>query len=231
MTTVHGDWLLTPQRAAVHLPTATAVVADLHLGYDAARNRGGDAVPVRDLTRSLTDLAALAAAYPVRRLVIAGDLLESQAGRSLLGDFQARLARAGVELAAVVPGNHDRSLVAADVPLFRDGFEVDGWRVVHGDGKLPGTRVVLGHFHPCVRWQGRYATPCYLVASDVILLPAFSRDAAGVNVLRRRAWQAHECHAIAGGRVLSFGRVAAIRRSCPAAGEALNRVMRDAFPK
>src|SRR5438270_5847367 len=35
---VHEDWLLTPVRAAVHLPTATAVVADLHLGYELARH-------------------------------------------------------------------------------------------------------------------------------------------------------------------------------------------------
>src|SRR5436309_2915696 len=28
---VNKDWLLTPQRAALHLPTATAVIADLHL--------------------------------------------------------------------------------------------------------------------------------------------------------------------------------------------------------
>ena len=42
---VHEDWLLTPYRAAIHLPTATAVIADLHLGYDQVRQRGGEAVP------------------------------------------------------------------------------------------------------------------------------------------------------------------------------------------
>ena len=34
---VFTDWELTPDRAAVHLPTRTAVVADLHLGYAEAR--------------------------------------------------------------------------------------------------------------------------------------------------------------------------------------------------
>jgi hypothetical protein len=29
---VHAEWLLTAQRVAVHLPTQTAVAADLHLG-------------------------------------------------------------------------------------------------------------------------------------------------------------------------------------------------------
>src|SRR5262249_34562148 len=43
MMRIHRDWLLTPERAAVHLPTATAIVADLHLGYNHARRRTGEA--------------------------------------------------------------------------------------------------------------------------------------------------------------------------------------------
>ncbi len=34
---VLDEWLLTPWRGAIHLPTATAVVADPHLGYDRVR--------------------------------------------------------------------------------------------------------------------------------------------------------------------------------------------------
>ena len=33
------DWRLTPEGAAVHLGEQTAVVADLHLGYEWARAR------------------------------------------------------------------------------------------------------------------------------------------------------------------------------------------------
>ena len=49
---VHDEWLLMPQRVAVHLPTATAVLSDLHLGYNEARRRDGEAVPPADLTLS-----------------------------------------------------------------------------------------------------------------------------------------------------------------------------------
>ena len=41
------DWLLTPARVAIHTPTRTAVLADLHLGYAEARHRTGEAVPLR----------------------------------------------------------------------------------------------------------------------------------------------------------------------------------------
>ncbi len=76
---VHDDWLLTPHRAAVHLPTATGVIADLHLGYDEVRRRRGDAVPAFDAREVLARLEQLAQ-HGVRRLLIAGDLCED--GRS-----------------------------------------------------------------------------------------------------------------------------------------------------
>ena len=53
---VHDEWLLTPARVAVHRPTATAVLADLHLGYNDARRRDGEAVPPADLTLILAPL-------------------------------------------------------------------------------------------------------------------------------------------------------------------------------
>jgi hypothetical protein len=38
-----------------------------------------------------------------------------------------------------------------------------------------------------------------------LVLPAFSRDAAGVNVYYGAEWAAYHCHAIVGERVLDFG--------------------------
>ena len=73
---VLDDWLLTPARAAIHVPTATAVVADLHLGYDRIRRRSGDAVPVRRVADELAALGAELGKQKVSRLVIAGDLFE-----------------------------------------------------------------------------------------------------------------------------------------------------------
>ena len=69
---IDDEWLLTPQRTAIHLPTATAVAADLHLGYDRVRRRGGEAVPISPVAQELWPLAAALAENRVRRLVIAG---------------------------------------------------------------------------------------------------------------------------------------------------------------
>jgi metallophosphoesterase superfamily enzyme len=210
---VHDDWLLTPERAAVHLPSATAVLADLHLGYEQARRRNGEAVPHLDLAQALAPLRALFLRERVQRLVIAGDLFEDGWDDILAAQVLAWLKAAGVKLGGFVPGNHDRRLPAGGdtLPVCRDGVELGGWRVVHGDGPLAGGRLVHGHFHPWLR-RGPVSAPCYLVGERSLVLPAFSLDALGVNVLRHLRWQRHDCFAIAGDEVLHCGRIEALKK-------------------
>jgi putative SbcD/Mre11-related phosphoesterase len=211
---VHHDWLLTPERAIIHLPTATAVIADLHLGYDQARQRGGEAVPSFSLHDTVAALRRLLVRHNARSLVIAGDLCEDAVGVDLLPDLLTELTNAQVELAGVVPGNHDHGLRRNPhgMPLCPTGIQLGGWRVVHGDGKLPRGRLVHGHFHPCLRWRGGITAACYLYSVTRIVLPAFSPDAAGANALRNERWRGYRCCAIAEDRVLDFGSVAALQR-------------------
>jgi putative SbcD/Mre11-related phosphoesterase len=209
----HADWLLTPERVAVHLPTATAVVADLHLGYDRARQQSGEAVPSRDLDDLLRALTALQQEGGLGRLVIAGDLFENATGITLVPDLRRWLKLHHLELVGIVPGNHDRGLKKTDSPwpLLPEGMVLGDWQVVHGEGPLPNRPLVLGHFHPCLRWSGRLVAACYLLQERRIVLPAFSPDAAGVNVLSSDCWRGYRCAAIAGDQVLDFGEVSRLR--------------------
>jgi putative SbcD/Mre11-related phosphoesterase len=213
----HPDWLLTPERVAVHRPTATAVIADPHLGYDRVRRRGGEAIPQRAVAEALRPLQNVLARHELKRLVIAGDLLESARCRALTQDVLQELVEwlhaARVELIGVVPGNHDRGLdqVAIGLPLLPDGILLGDWWVVHGDGPLRPGRVVLGHYHPWLRW-GRISAPCYLVDEESIVLPAYSADARGVNVRGQGRWRRHHCWAIAGAEVLDLGAGSIIAR-------------------
>jgi putative SbcD/Mre11-related phosphoesterase len=199
------DWLLTPRRAALHVPTATAVIADLHLGYDAVRRRSGDAIPTFGLDEVTLRLAALRSRDGMRRLVIAGDLFQDGRDSAQAEELLAWLRTNGVELQAVVPGNHDRGLTGCSLPLAPDGASLGDWRVVHGDQELPPGRLVLGHFHPCLRRLGRSAWPCFLVRDDRLVLPAFSADTAGANVSRAVCWRGYRCFAIAGDRIVDAG--------------------------
>lgn len=228
------DWLLTAQRVAVHLPTATAVAADLHLGYAEARRRRGDAVPSESVAELLQPLLHIQQQHAARRLVIAGDLLEDSDCSEALMAFLKWIDQSGFHLIALVPGNHDLGLegIAAAksrLPLRPQGVDVGGWQIVHGEGSLPDAPVVHGHDHPCLRWspknranrprfaRGRFAPdtidgPCYLSGPQRLILPAFSREAAGVNILSVRRWRTFCCHTIAGGQVVDVGEVSTLRR-------------------
>jgi uncharacterized protein len=217
---VLGDWLLTAQRVAVHLPSATGVVADLHLGYGQARRASGEAVPAPDLAAQLAPLRRALARHGARRLVVAGDLLEeARREGGVVNELLGRLAGAGLELTALVPGNHDRGLgKRADLPLYPRGFSLGEWLVVHGDSDPPTGKVVQGHEHPCVRWPGLPAAPCYLVGEARLVLPAYSADAAGGNVLGVGRWSAYSCAVIVGDGVLDFGAVGRLRSLSPPRG-------------
>jgi len=207
---VHEDWLLTSARAALHRPTGTAVLADLHLGYAEARHRSGEAVPRPDLAALLAPLRLVLERHHARRVVIAGDLFEAGPLPGLTRGLLAWLKEAGLELVGVVPGNHDRGLTDGLLPVCSEGLLLGRWHVVHGDAKLPAGAVVHGHEHPCLRWQGMTAA-CYLFGPERLVLPAFSCDASGVNVLGDSRWGEWSCAVIAGEQVLDFGRVDSLR--------------------
>jgi uncharacterized protein len=233
------DWLLTAERVAVHRPSRTAVVADLHLGYAEARRRRGEAVPNDCVARQLRPLSRVLQRQDVRRLVIAGDLLEEGHCRDALAQFEQWLHQNEVDEVIVVPGNHDVNaggVRRAEGAGRTQAEEVTlgEWRVVHGDGVLPSGPIVQGHEHPYLRWSPKRNTirppfagsriasptiegPCYLIGPGRLILPAFSDEAAGVNILSSRRWRAYRCLAIAEDRVLDLGEVATLRGRLAAA--------------
>jgi len=201
-----GEWLLTPERAAIHLPSSTAIIADLHLGYDLARCKSGDAVPITPLDEQWAPLEMLFSCHTVARMVIAGDLVEKWQGDQMACMIRDWLHDRKVELVGIVSGNHDSSIDRdGSVPIFEEGFPVGNWLVVHGDKNEPAGKVVLGHYHPCVRWRRHLTGPCFLYRNDRLVLPAFSKDAAGGNVLGNRQWRGHQCFVVAETKVLDFG--------------------------
>src|SRR5262245_10140410 len=72
-------WVLAPEGAAVHPGERTAVIADVHLGYEWARGTGGDCVPAHSLAETVAKLSCLLERVEFDVLVVAGDLVESPA--------------------------------------------------------------------------------------------------------------------------------------------------------
>src|SRR5438105_11261237 len=81
------DWLLLPERIALHEPSATAVLADVHLGYSAARQRLGDAIPSRSVADEMRPLLDAARLHAITQVIVAGDLFE----RGYDADIQQQL--------------------------------------------------------------------------------------------------------------------------------------------
>lgn len=202
---VHDVWRLTPERAALHEPTGTLVIADVHLGYGRSRQVRGDAIPeprVADELRPLTPLVQRGA----RRLLVAGDLFEAGYEAEILGQLTEWCQRVGLEWLGLVPGNHDRrTQERPGLPVYLEGFTLEGWNVVHGDGPTSPLPCIQGHEHPCLRLSERVQAACFLVGPDRIILPAYSCEAAGVNVVGRIPWRGYACYAIVGRDVLNFG--------------------------
>jgi hypothetical protein len=209
---VLDEWLLTAERAAIHRPTATAVIADLHLGYSEARRRSGEAVPLADPKAILATLDTLRRCHGVESLAIAGDLVENRCGFESAIRFLDQAGRAGIRLAGVVPGNHDRGWIDSGLPLplFPQGIELGRWLIVHGDQLPDRDWLVHGHLHPWLR-RRTLDVPCYLIGDRRLILPAFSRDAAGVNVLAGKEWRGYRCAAVGPERVIDLGTLPAVK--------------------
>jgi metallophosphoesterase superfamily enzyme len=210
---LHNEWKLTPDRIAFHLPTRSAVIADMHLGYIAARRHDGEAIPHFGETERLDALLPTLQALRAQSLLIAGDAVETgQAGFALLEQWVAQLHEAHLTV-HLIPGNHDQYL--APIPhlhVHPDGYSIGNWLVLH-DASLEDERCIIhGHLHPCLR-SGLVPgeAPCYLHTSQRLLLPAWCDHAAGINVLSMAEWKDASCAAIVADSVLSLGPVAHIR--------------------
>lgn len=211
---VHQGWLLAPEGGAIHLEERAAVVADVHLGYEWARGEAGDSIPAHSLAETIDRLGRLFDRADVRRLIVAGDLVESPrpCARTV-----ADVRRLGAWLAArsidwtIIRGNHDRALIGLPGrPLeLTPELTLAGWTIQHGDRAPTGERIVMGHYHPTLR-AGSFPAPCFLAGPSLLVLPAFSGNAAGLDVATARTpdfWRGAglRCLASAGSEVLDFG--------------------------
>ncbi len=213
MITLEGPdgWLLTSESATYHPVERVAVIADVHLGYEWSRAAAGDSLPPHTLEDTLTRLARLLDAVVIERLIVAGDLVE-KAGPCVrtaadLRTLRNWLGERGVAL-VTIHGNHD----PRRGPTWPISIELAGWTITHGHLPISGERTMSGHLHPVIR-SGSLTAPCFLVSPKRIVLPAFSPNAAGLNVIESRwpqAWIAEglRCVAGAGGELLDFGPLA-----------------------
>ena len=194
---------------AVYLSDADAlVVADLHVGRGEA---SAVSLPLGERADLTDRLGALLDRFDPETVVVAGDVVHTfdrvtDRARGTLNALRDRCEASGAAL-ELVAGNHDAALASAwDGPVREEvvlggtddrdtsgvgGDAPDMPRTVvchgHEEPSAAADRYVIGHVHPTIEIEGD-RRPCVLRGegtyrgADLLLLPAFTRLAAGVPV-------------------------------------------------
>lgn len=203
-----GIWL-DARRALWLEEERTLAVADLHLGYAWAHRHSGQLLPLSAREDTVDRLEALVLRYAPRELVLLGDIVHRAIPvPSLLEELAAIVDRLGALVSLrLVAGNHDRQLAALLEKLPTPIALVQSWQagphlLVHGDDasnvalqleqtRAGGGRIIIGHEHPAFSLSDGVTTrlkcPCFLISSRLLVLPAFSRWAAGTVYQRGKS--------------------------------------------
>ena len=230
--TLANGLVLDARRGVFLRASRTLAVADLHLGYAWAKRTRGALLPVTD-DDTTQRLAELQRTYRPQRLVVLGDIVHEAlalpALEKLLREFCDRLGRTSELIFCF--GNHDRHLEKRvrdwQLPVTcQRQLTLDGHELLHGDmlpcatdaevftlSSAPAVSRIIGHEHPAITLGDGVATrvkcPAFLVANDLLVLPAFSSWAAGCEFGRQpflgplaRAAKFHTAFACVGPRLL-----------------------------
>lgn len=174
------------------------VVADMHLGCEAALEYEGLSLPRVQTKKIQRYMEGIIRELEPTRVVVAGDL-KHNFSRNLIqewNDVSAFVRQlSGLTSLEVVKGNHDNYLAAilADlgIPL-RKEVVLGRTRVLHGhQGEPSGAPTIIGHIHPSIRLMDRVGASvkdvCFLYSSeaDMLVLPAQSLVAPGLDVVHQ----------------------------------------------
>lgn len=192
--TVEGqELLLLPERAVYWPAQKTLLVADAHFGMPLAARPGQ---PVRTATAAaLARLDAILARHEVKRIVFLGDFFHDRSARTeatVARLLAWREAHPDLEL-LLVRGNMDGR--AGDPPpelrvrVVPEPYRLDPFSLCHEPSESKRGYAIAGHLHPAtvLRTQPGESLrlPCFWLASDYAVLPAFG-DVAGRYMIQRR---------------------------------------------
>ena len=186
---------------AVHWRDASALlIADPHFGKAATFRHHGIPVPEGGTRADLDRLTSLLLATGAQRLIILGDFLHAQTGRSpavLTALAEWRHYHPSLEI-ILVRGNHDQN--AGDPPAslnftcVDEPFSLDRFHFVHDPAAIAAhgfarQRTFAGHIHPCAILHdidgSSMRSPCFFLSDSLAVLPAFG-SFTGMHPVRPR---------------------------------------------
>ena len=169
------------------------VISDLHLGFEGALAEQGVSIPRFQRRVILERLGAMLDRTKAETVIVAGDF-KHEFSRNLTDEWieVKQVLRFIQERATpvLVRGNHDNYLatILGDLRLtLHDRVDVAGHTIVHGHEEVSTLHpIVMGHEHPAVKLRDELgavvSVPAFLVTDRLVVLPAFSPLALGVDV-------------------------------------------------
>jgi len=182
---------ITNDRCLILEDGPTAVIGDLHLGYESALEDEGMYIP-RMNNRSIRDsLNRILYRYEPKRFVLLGDVKHDfrrapYECRDEVVDIM-RMLREACEV-VTVRGNHDNFIqnILSDVNMTAyENIDLMGYRLEHGHVDSGRRPVIIGHEHPSVRFPGQVGgglkLQCFVHMENegVIVIPPFSPFSSG----------------------------------------------------
>ena len=180
----HGEQLIClPEHALFWPGERTLFVADVHLGKAASFRAAGVPVPSGHSSFDLDRLSQLLISHKANRLVILGDLVQTETSYTEALDHNFRTFRArhsDVEM-VLVRGNHDRHAGVAPAEWGLDAvaepYALGPLQCCHEPHAAQGAGFELaGHLHPALRVQTAregITLPCFWQHAHGLVLPAF----------------------------------------------------------
>jgi len=182
--------------AALFTDENVLVVADMHLGYEAALEYEGLSIPrvqTKKIERYMVDVIG---SVGPRKVIVAGDL-KHNFSRNLVQEWKdvSRFVEvlSGLAPLEVVKGNHDNFLGVIlkerEITL-RKTIQIGDTTVVHGHELVDvSQQIVMGHLHPSIRLTDSVGASlkdqCFLYneRKRVLILPALSLVSPGTDVV------------------------------------------------
>ncbi len=169
------------------------VISDLHLGFEGALAEQGVSIPRFQRRVILERLGKMLDRVKAEKVIVAGDF-KHEFSRNLTDEWievkqVLRFLRDRVT-PVLVRGNHDNYLATIlgdlNLPLL-DRADIADHTIIHGHEEVSTLHpIVMGHEHPAVKLKDELgavvSVPAFLVMDRLIVLPAFSPLALGVDV-------------------------------------------------
>ncbi|NPA74493.1 MAG: metallophosphoesterase [Euryarchaeota archaeon] len=173
----------------------TAVIADLHIGYEDVMSSKGIFLPRIQKRFLIERLEVIIDKYQPRQLIINGDFKHefSRNMRQEWDEIEEVLDFLSTRVdVVVVRGNHDnflKTILGRRGLTLYDKYTIGRYTMVHGHREHEVRPItIIGHEHPSISLRDELSAtvkvPCFLYSPDLIVLPAMSIYASGTDITK-----------------------------------------------